>query len=107
MLTREQLVKPKTKEITIEGGSVVIRALTVNEAYELRGKEVQKDEILGIISASLVDPVLTVDDVGQLPAALVTQLTTEIFTFNALGPKAIKEAQAELKKTQADGETSK
>lgn len=107
MLTRDQLVKPKTKEITIEGGSVVIRALTAAEAFDLRGKDLQSAEIFGMIAKSIVDPVLSADDIGMLPASTVTQLTTEIFAFNALGPKAIDEAQAELKKTEADGATIK
>ena len=101
MLTREALIKPKTKEITIEGGTVVIRTLTADEAYELRGKNIQKAEIFGLIAKSLVDPVLSAEDVGLLSASDVTQLTTEIFAFNALGQKAIAEATAELKKTEA------
>jgi hypothetical protein len=103
MLTRDQLVKPKTKEITIEGGSVVIRALTAAEAFEMRGKDMQSAEIFGLIAASIVEPVLSAEDVGMLPASTVTALTSEIFTFNALGQKAVAEAEAELKKTLADG----
>jgi hypothetical protein len=102
MLTRDQLVKPKTKEITIEGGSVVIRALTAAEAFEMRGKDMQSAEIFGLIANSIVDPVLSPEDIGLMPASIITQLTTEIFAFNALGPKAIAEAEQELKKTIAD-----
>jgi hypothetical protein len=100
MLTREQLVKPKTKTISIGDGDVVIRALTAAEAFELRGKDIQKEEIFGIISKSLIDPALTTEDVGMLSASDVTQLTTEIFVFNALGKKAVEEAKGELKKTE-------
>ena len=107
MLTRDQLVKPRTKEITIDGGSVVIRALTAAEAFSLRGKDMQSGEIFFLIAASIVDPVLTSEDIGMLPASVVTQLTTEIFAFNALGAKAIAEAQNELKKTQAIDEITK
>ena len=106
MLTREQLIKPRTKEITIEGGSVVIRALTAAEAFEMRGKDMQSAEIFGLIAKSIVDPVLSAEDIGALPASTVTQLTTEIFVFNALGQKAIAEAEAELKKTTTDGKPS-
>jgi hypothetical protein len=103
MLTRDQLVKPKTKEITIEGGSVVIRTLTAAEAFEMRGKDMQSAEIFGLIAKSIVEPVLSTEDVGLLSASIVTQLTTEIFAFNALGKKAVAEAESELKKTEADG----
>ena len=99
MLTRDQLVKPRTKEVPLEGGTILIRALTAAEAFELRGKDLQSAEIFGLIAKSIVDPVLSADDIGMLPASTVTTLTTEIFTFNALGPKAIEEATEELKKT--------
>lgn len=103
MLTRDQLVEVKTKEVAIEGGSVVIRKLTASEAFEMRGKDMQSAEIFGLIAKSIVDPALTVDDVGMLPASIVNSLTVEIFAFNALGAKAIAEAESELKKTIADG----
>ena len=45
MLTREALIKAHTKEVTLEGGSVIIRALTAAEAFELRGKDLQSAEI--------------------------------------------------------------
>ncbi len=78
---------------------MVIRALTAAEAFDLRGKDLQSAEIFGLISRSIVDPELSPEDIGSLPASIVTQLTTEIFAFNALGPKAIAEATEELKKT--------
>jgi len=103
MLTRDALIKPRTKEISIEGGNVVIRALTAAEAFDLRGKDMQSADIFGMIAKSIVDPVLSPEDVGLLPASTLTELTNEIFTFNALGPKAIAEAEAELKKTMGAG----
>jgi len=103
MLTRDALIKPRTKEISIEGGNVVIRALTAAEAFDLRGKDMQSADIFGMIAKSIVDPVLSPEDVGLLPASTLTELTNEIFTFNALGPKAIAEAEAELKKTMTEG----
>jgi hypothetical protein len=101
MLTREALIKAHTKEVSIEGGSVIIRALTAAEAFELRGKDLQSAEIFGLIARSIVDPQLSAEDVGGLAVSVVTQLTTEIFTFNALGEKAVEDATAELKKTDA------
>ena len=104
MLTREALIKARTKEISIEGGSVIIRALTAAEAFELRGKDLQSVEIFGLIAKSIVEPQITAEDVGGLAVSVVTALTTEIFAFNALGAKAVTEAVEELKKT--DGLTS-
>lgn len=100
MLTRDDLIKQRTKEITIEGGTMVIRALTAAEAFELRGKDLGSAEIFGIISMSIVDPSLSPEDVGMLPTSIVTSLTTEIFAFNSLGSKAIEDAKNELKKTE-------
>lgn len=103
MLTRDDLIKPRTQQVTIDGGTVVIRALTAGEALQMREKDLHSAEIFGLIAMSIVEPELSADDIGLLPASVVTQLTTEIFTFNALGPKAIAEATEELKKTQPKG----
>lgn len=100
MWSRDDLVKPRTKEITIEGGTMVIRALTAAEAFALRGKDIQSAEIFALIATSVVDPVLSPDDIGLLATSIVTELTTEIFSFNALGKKAVEDATAELKKTE-------
>ncbi len=100
MWSRDDLVKPRTKEITIEGGAMVIRALTAAEALELRGKDMQSAEIFGLISKSIVEPVLSADDIGMLPTSIVTELTAQIFTFNGLGSKAVEDAKDELKKTE-------
>lgn len=99
MLTRDELVKPKTKEVPLSGGTVTIRALTAAEAFELRGKDMQSAEIFGLIARCIVQPELSAEDIGKMPASLVTTLTTEIFAFNALGEKAIQDATDELKKT--------
>ena len=99
MWTRDDLIKARTKEITIEGGSMVIRALTAAEAFQLRGKDMQSTEIFGLVSMSIVEPVLSADDIGMLPTSIISELTKEIFAFNGLGSKAVDEAVAELKKT--------
>lgn len=99
MWSRDDLVKPRTKEITIEGGSMVIRALTAAEALELRGKDIQSAEIFALISQSIVEPALSAEDIGLLPTSLVSAITVEIFAFNGLGNKAVEEAVQELKKT--------
>src|SRR5688572_20301921 len=99
MWSRDDLVKPRIKEITIEGGTMVIRALTAAEAFELRGKDMGSEEIFGLIAKSVTEPVLSPEDIGMMSTSMVTDLTTEIFSFNALGPKAVSDAVDELKKT--------
>ena len=106
MWSRDDLIKPRTKEITIEGGAMVIRALTAAEAFELRGKDLGSSEIFGLIAMSIVEPVLSADDIGMLPTSIVTELTAEIFTFNGLGSKAVEDATNELKKTDASTSNS-
>jgi len=100
MLTRDELVKQKTKVVPVEGGDVLIRALTAAEAMELRGKDLQGADIFALIAISIVDPILSAEDIGGLAVSVVTQLTTEIFAFNALGAKAVTDAIDELKKTE-------
>ena len=78
---------------------MVIRALTASEAFQLRGKDMQSTEIFGLVSMSIVEPVLSADDIGMLPTSIISELTKEIFAFNGLGSKAVDEAVAELKKT--------
>lgn len=99
MWTRDALIKPRTKQITIEGGTMVIRALTAAEAFELRGKDLGSAEIFELIAKSISEPVLSAADIGMLSTSIVTALTAEIFEFNALGKKAVEDATAELKKT--------
>ena len=108
MLTREALIKARTKEVTLEGGSVIIRALTAAEAFELRGKDLQSAEIFEVIAVSVVDengaPMLTAEEVGKIAISTLEQIVKSIFSFNSLGQKAVDEAVEELKKT--DGLTS-
>ena len=105
-LTRDALIEKRTKEVPLDGGTVTIRALTAAEAFEMRGKDMQSAEIFGLIAASIVEPVVSAEDVGLFPASMLNVLTTEIFAFNALGPKAIAEATSELKKTQSEGKST-
>lgn len=100
MWSRDDLIKQRTKEITIEGDTMVIRAFTASEASEFRGKEIKSAEIFGLIAKSVVEPVLSSEDIGLLPASVVTKLTKEIFTYNAFSPTAVADAIAELKKTE-------
>ncbi len=99
MLTREQMIAPRTREVALPDGSIVIRALTAGEAMGYRGKDLDAAAIFGLLAKSMVEPALSVDDIACLPVAMVTEITRAVFAFNALGEKAIADAADELKKT--------
>lgn len=105
MLTKDQLLKPKTTAVEVDGGTLTIRALTAAYAMGLRGKDLQGGDIFQIIAYSIIqengETMLTADEVGTLAISTLTQITTGIFAFNKLGEKAAAEAVDELKKTDA------
>lgn len=104
MLTRDQLLKPKTTLIEVDGGSLTIRALSAEYAMGLRGRDLQGADIFEVIAYSIVDekgePMLTGAEVGGLAIATLEQIVKQVFEFNALGKKAVDDATAELKKTE-------
>lgn len=104
MLTRDQLLKPKTTTIDVDGGSLIIRALSAEYAMGLRGKDLQGADIFQIIADSIIqengDPMLTGQEVGTLAISTLEQITKAVFAFNSLGAKAVEDATAELKKTE-------
>lgn len=103
MLTREQLLKPKTTTINVDGGSLIIRALSAEYAMGLRGRDLQGADIFDVIADSIVDEqgntMLTGAEVGALAISTLEQIVKQVFEFNALGKKAVDDATAELKKT--------
>jgi hypothetical protein len=105
MLTKAELLKPKTTIIQVDDGSICIRALSASYAMGLRGKDLQGADIFGIIADSIIDeqgaPMLTGEEVGTLAISTLEQIVKGIFAFNALGDKAVSEAVDELKKTDA------
>lgn len=104
MLTKDALLKPKITQIEVDGDTLTVRALSASYAMALRGKDLQGTDIFGIIADSIVDEsgnqMLTGEEVGTLAIATLEQITKGIFTFNALGKKAVDEAIGELKKTE-------
>lgn len=104
MLTKSELLKPKTTAVKVDGGSLTIRALSAAYAMGLRGKDLQGADIFGIIADSIIQedgsPMLTADEVGTLAMSTLTQIVKAVFEFNALGEKAVSDAVAELKKTE-------
>lgn len=104
MLTKDQLLKPKTTSIKVDGGTLTIRALSAAYAMGLRGKDMQGADIFQIIADSIIDEngavMLTGDEVGALAMSTLQQIVKGVFEFNALGEKAVNDAVAELKKTE-------
>lgn len=103
MLTREQLLKPKTTTISVDGGSLTIRALSAEYAINLRGRDLQGTDIFEVIADSIIqengEKMLTGAEVGTLAISTLEQIVKQIFEFNSLGAKAVEDATAELKKT--------
>lgn len=99
MLTREQILARKTGRGTVtlsDGGKVAIRALTRDEALQVRevGKLRDGDNLL--ISLGMVDPQLTPEDVAAWGASdaagdLVT-VSNEISALSKMTPAAGKES---------------
>ena len=105
MLTKAELLKPKTTKIDVDGGVITIRALSADYAMSLKGIDLQGSDIFNVIAVSIVDencaPMLTGEEVGTLAITTLEQIVKGIFAFNALGDKAVSEAVDELKKTDA------
>lgn len=103
-LTRDQLLKPKTTTINVDGGSLTIRALSAEYAMGLRGRDLQGSDIFQVIADSIVqengETMLTGAEVGTLAISTLEQIVKGVFEFNALGKKAVEDATAELKKTE-------
>ena len=104
MLTREQLLNlKKTTTINVDGGSLIIRALSAEYAMGLRGRNLQSPDIFEVIADSVIqengEPMLTSAEVGTLAISILEQIVRQVFAFNSLGSKAASEAVDELKKT--------
>jgi hypothetical protein len=105
MLTKDDLLKPKTKQIDVDGEKLTIRAMSAEYAMSLRGRNLQGADIFEVIAESVIDEngekMLTAVEVGRIAISTLEQIVKAIFTFNALGEKAVSEAVDELKKTDA------
>jgi hypothetical protein len=104
MLTKAELLKPKTSTIEVDGGSLTIRALSAEYAMGLRGRDLQGADIFDVIADSIIqedgEKMLTGAEVGTLAISTLEQIVKQVFTFNALGKQAVDEAMGELKKTE-------
>lgn len=107
MLNKDQLTKPKTAEIPVGEGTVLIRALPAAFVLDLRGRTLGDQDYYKIIAASVLDengaPMLTAEEAAGMDFVMVNQLAIGIMEFNALSIDAAAAAKEALKKTQADG----
>jgi len=94
MITKEQLLATTTKIINIEKlGEVKIRKLKVGEINSAsREKSLQKQGII-LISLSLVDPQLSVNEANELPTDIALRLQDEILDFNGMSEKSANEIE--------------
>lgn len=88
MWTKEKLsaLSKQTKTITVCGDEMIIRKLKISEIMK-QDSDVNKSS-LEMISASLVEPALTVDEVKELPSEMIEVFTEEIKKFNHLDKEA-------------------
>ena len=104
MLTKSDLLKTKTKDIPVDGGTIRITALTAEYFATLRGRELKGAELFEVIAKSIVNEenenFLTAEEVGRIAISTIEQIAAGIFQFNALGQKAVDDAVTELKKTE-------
>lgn len=99
MLTREQILARKTGRGTVDlpsGGTVAVRALTRDEALQVREADTLRDGDTLLISFGMVDPQLTVEDVAAWATSdnagdLVT-VSNEISVLSKMTTTAGKES---------------
>ena len=84
------LADAQSKTVAVDGvGDIVIRRLKLRERNELlkgRGKaddlEAGVELSKQIIARALIDPILTTDEVDELPAAIVDLIAKEVIDYN-------------------------
>ena len=110
MLSKAALLKPKTTRVAVGDGYVTIKAMTAAYAASLRGVELDSARIFQVIADSMVDEngatFLTAEDVGNIAIIDMNEIVAGVFAFNALGAKAVQQAQDELKKVQTEEPTT-
>ena len=85
MWNKETLLKGQTRTVEVCGDKVVIRKL---KAGEVLNKSKEEDKAVEMVAASLVDPVLTIEEVREMPLDAVNALLAEIMTFNGMDKDA-------------------
>jgi hypothetical protein len=109
-LSKDELLKPKIKSIEIGDGLVCIRALNAEYAISLKGKDLRDDAIFDMLSRSICDeqgaPMLTPEEVGQMPIETVSEIVKGVMAFNSMSEGAAAEAKDTLKNPTSDSITS-
>lgn len=85
MWNKETLLKSQTMTVSVCGNDVVIRKLKAGEVLKKGNDE---DRAVEMVAASLIEPVLTVEDVKNMPIDAVNSLLAEIMTFNGMDKDA-------------------
>lgn len=85
MWTAEKLLECQKKTVKVCGDDVVIRKLMTGEVL---GKWNDEEKSLKLMSASLVDPPMSIDDVAKLPLDFTNALMPEITSFNGMDKEA-------------------
>ena len=105
VLSKDQLLTVKTKDLEVDGGLVTIKALNASYAISLRGKNLGDTEIFDMLSKSLVSPELTPEEVGTLSITTLKQIVDGVMVFNSMSESAVKEATDTLKNPPSDSTT--
>lgn len=102
-LSKEDLFTPSLPEVDVEipgRGTVRVRAMTRHELHTFKSKDSGLVE-RKVIAASLVDPVLTVEDVARwqvaAPAGELTGLIEAIQELSGLSDGAAKQAYVDFR----------
>lgn len=85
MWTKEKLFEVQKKTVKICGDDVIIRKLKVGEVMNNGGSD--EDKSLKMISNSLVEPAMTVEEVKNMPLEFQVELQKEIGAYNGLDKK--------------------
>ena len=93
MWTKERLFEVQKKTVKILDDDVIIRKLKVGEVL---GKDGDEEKSLKMISNSLIEPAMTVEEVKGMPLDFQVAIQKEISEYNGLNAK---EAARETKES--------
>lgn len=107
-LTKAELLKPKLTTLDVDGRSITIRALSAAYAIGLKGQNLGDAAIFDMLAKSICDeagaPILTADEVGQIPVKTLGEIVAGVMAFNSMDAGAVQIAAEELKKTETETE---
>lgn len=99
----------QTQKVPLEGlGDVVIRRLKLKERNEIaglvKGNDAQASLVLTrmIIARAMIDPVLTPEEVDELPVTIADILATAIMKFNGWSKEGANEVSDHFRPTSGN-----